>query len=121
MRHIELQVLDSTGHVVARVSDRAVHAFAWAPGAMRFCETNRKGDVDLSIHAHIGIISGALVSFGDVEAQGVKRRANRSSKYALGVSAVLHPEQCVPIQVNRRTFLVQMVGVEAKDIGGSIS
>ena len=109
MRHVELQVVDSAGKVVARVSDRSAHTFVWASAARRFGETSRKGDVDLSIHANVGIVSGARVSFGDVEAQGVKRRANRRNQYARGVSAVLHPEQCVPIQVNRRTFLVQMV------------
>ena len=109
MRHIELHVVDSTGQVVARVSDRASHAFAWAPAAMMFCETNGRGDVGLSIQANIGIVSGDRVSFGDVEAQGMKRRANRRNQYALGVSAVLHPEQCVPIQVQRRNFLVQLI------------
>ncbi len=109
MRHIELQVLDSTGRVVARVSDRAMHAFTLVPNAMSFYETNGNGDVGLSLSEHIGIVSGARVGFSDVEAQGVKRRANRRNQYTLGVSAVLHPEQCVPIQVQRRNFLVQLI------------
>ena len=68
MRHVELQVVDSAGKVVARVSvARRIHLCGFCCAALQ----NRAGKgCGSSIHANVGIVSGARVSFGDVEAQG---------------------------------------------------